>query len=247
MYASQLKLQISVTCSFRFVRFGTLSEALRAIELHDGTTIGKTWISMKPAKESEGDFTAAGINTSTTSQGGKSEDEEERRKKLATGDGRGFILHGPLSCQTSESSLTGGCATETSNEHISWTSGTALYCSPPPQTTGTASGGVATSNSFVPQLCGVERNEPISQGQPLESDSDESWDEELLTSSPFSSGTELGHRPRTTAAVPLPGNLEWNGDTLQLSPRSMPNSDGLISVHVSSVRSSQISRKWKMK
>ena len=67
-------------------------------------------------------------------------------------------------------------------------------------------------------------------GGSSESDSDGSWHEELLTSSPFSSGI----KPQATNSIP-PLQQEWDPPTLRLSPRSIPNGNGLIPVHVSKV------------
>ncbi|CAI8058391.1 hypothetical protein GBAR_LOCUS31753, partial [Geodia barretti] len=78
-------------------------------------------------------------------------------------------------------------------------------------------------------------DEAISQGGSLSSDG--SWDEELLVSSPFSSGTELGLQTTTVASVRTSNLSEWNLATPELSPHSMPNSDGLIPVRVSRVES----------
>ena len=91
-------------------------------------------------------------------------------------------------------------------------------------------------NGSAPHMsCDASCNEPISQGDSLDSESDESWDEELLTSSPFSSGTELGRQTPALASSSSSLLQEWNLDTLQLSPQSVPNSDSLTPVRVSRV------------
>ena len=81
--------------------------------------------------------------------------------------------------------------------------------------------------------CTVREGKKEESSSPPTSGSSDSWDEELLASFPI---TRAGMEPGQpgSVSVPLP-DLERNGDLLKLSPQSIPNSNGLIPVHVSLV------------
>jgi RNA recognition motif-containing protein len=63
-----LKIYISGK-GYAFVRFVTLAEALKAIELHHRTYVGKTWITVSPAKESVDRFPVAVVNGNSSVSG----------------------------------------------------------------------------------------------------------------------------------------------------------------------------------
>jgi hypothetical protein len=245
---------------YAFVRYLTLAEALKAIELHHGTYVGKTWITVTPAKESRDMFPVAvvdGNSSVSNPTGGKSEEgviewEEEggthaasdssrvcEQWKYQAGDVRHLAKNGSLVCSKqpsqmqhiSHTSCTGGGSTSAvQRDKSSYRWTGGTVC--PDSSKRSIYNGSQTAAINGPVFC----DEAISQGGSLSSDG--SWDEELLVSSPFSSVTELGLHTTTAASVRRvrTSNLsEWNLATPELSPHSTPNSDGLIPVRVSRV------------
>ena len=243
------------------MRFVTLAEALKAIELHHRTYVGKTWITVSPAKESVDRFPVAVVNGNSSVSGGKSEegivewagDGETHTVSTGTGNSRvceqlksqagdvrhsaknGSLVHSKQPSQLQRGSHTsstgGGSASAVQKDGKSsyqLTGGTAC-----PDSSKRSSSSVYNGSQTAAINGSVFWDEAISQGGSLSSDG--SWDEELLVSSPFSSGTELGLQTTTVASVRTSNLSEWNLATPELSPHSMPNSDGLIPVRVSRV------------
>ncbi|CAI8058395.1 Tudor domain-containing protein 5 [Geodia barretti] len=240
-----LKIYISGK-GYAFVRFVTLAEALKAIELHHRTYVGKTWITVSPAKESVDRFPVAVVNGNSSVSGGKSEEgivewagdgETHTAGDVRHSAKNGSLVHSKQPSQLQRGSHTsstgGGSASAVQKDGKSsyqLTGGTAC-----PDSSKRSSSSIYNGSQTAAINGSVFWDEAISQGGSLSSDG--SWDEELLVSSPFSSGTELGLQTTTVASVRTSNLSEWNLATPELSPHSMPNSDGLIPVRVSRVES----------
>ena len=99
-----------------------------------------------------------------------------------------------------------------------------FYCPPPP-------------DDVTRKSCDYHECRAVSPGSDSQSDLDsEFWDEELLTSSPFSTDSNAEHVPAPYRAVSVPPlDLETESCSSQLSQRNTPVDNGLTLVHVSLV------------
>ena len=201
----------------RFVRFASLKEAQRAIELCSNTSVGNTRIIVCPAKESQELFASRPVSDAASLEAGRSEGpvclqsqrgSEEVGRRGGGGKGGGGRGGGAVGISATPSMQRYGAdCTSTSRDGA---------C--PLLTHSASTLGDVTSKS--------RDASPRSDDQSdLDSDF---WDEDLLTSI-----RDL--IPIPCRAVPVPV-LQPNQRYAGLSPRNTPNEQGLTLVHVSLVR-----------
>ena len=213
----------------RFVRFTTVDEAERAIALCSGKYVGNTRIVVMAAKESRELFASrktakvasgAGMSERTILWPGSGPKEEERGRE--DGDIR-------TTCSPAERDEKGRRDDRVVDKYSTHhTSGDVINKSYDYHTQHEVPHGDVISKSCDYHAC---REVSCESDDQSDSDSD-SWDEELLTSSPFSSdsNTEWGHITYRPLAV-----LEQSQITFDLSSQAIPNENGLVPVLISKV------------
>ena len=204
-----------VFCNFlfcSFVRYATLREAKRAIELCSGKTVGKTRLIVTQARESEVLF-----SNSLKKDGGDGGDGTGRSEGAVRGEGW-----------------------QRGGEKTSGAAGEAGFAACRRSMNG---GDMQGGKEWQPSLShsagwegGVRDVDSVSVGSQSDVDSD-FWDEELLTSSPFSIDSNTGQVSIPYRAVSVPPlRIDSESQHVELSPRNTPNESGLTPVHVSLVR-----------
>ena len=201
-------------CNFlfcSFVRYATLREAKRAIELCSGKTVGKTRLIVTPARESEELF-----SNSLKKDGGDGGDGIGRSEGAVRGEGW-----------------------QRGGEKTSGAAGEAGFAAYRRSVNG---GDMQGGKEWQPSLShsagwegGVRDVDSVSVGSQSDVDSD-FWDEDLLTSSPFSIDSNTGQVSIPYRAVSVPPLcMDSESQHVELSPRNTPSESGLTPVHVSLV------------